>query len=614
MTHTPPRPAVLLPAILLLAACGDDPQRPAEAIPTTAAAVSATVASTVATIPAVRITDDKGKGIRNVTVRWRVTSGDGKVLNDSIRTTRSGEASAGGWTLGTTAGRQTLQATVDGIAPVTFTATAAASALSRIAPVSTAYQQVPVGAIVPALPAVRAEDRFGNPVAGTPITFALVQGTGTLGGAQAATDELGIARLASWTLGTVAGPQSVTAIADGVNTTTFIVDALAGPPADLIKIIGDNQFGVANVNVSTPPGVRVVDAFRNPVGGVPVSFTPSANSGSITDGTARSDPASGTAFVGSWRLGSAGTQSLVATSSALPGKSATFTASVSTSQFSIDIRFVGEASLPVRTAFANAIARWQQVIIGGIGSVTNLNIPAGPAENSCSDWSPALTGTVRNLVIYARIDSIDGPGSPENGNILGRASPCYVNGNALPFLGFMEFDRFDVDLLVARGQFTKVVLHEIGHVLGIGTIWNFRRSLLNTTTAGDPFFTGSAARAQFSALNTLIYAGNAVPVENTGGTGTANAHWRTSVMVRELMQGLAVISQQPLSRITVGSLQDLGYLVNVDAADAFSLSAALRSGFGFSADPGIPFRDVIPDVIIKQRRTDGSIVPLQRAP
>jgi hypothetical protein len=178
----------------------------------------------------------------------------------------------------------------------------------------------------------------------------------------------------------------------------------------------------------------------------------------------------------------------------------------------------------------------------------------------------------------------------------------------------MEFDRFDVDQLVARGQFAKVVLHEIGHVLGIGTIWNFRRSLLNTTTTGDPFFTGSAARTQFAALNTLTYAGNAVPVENTGGTGTANAHWRTSVMVRELMQGFAVISQQPLSRVTVGSLQDLGYLVNVDAADAFSLSAALRSGFGFTADPGIPYRDVIPDVIIKQRRSDGSITPLGRLP
>jgi hypothetical protein len=241
-----------------------------------------------------------------------------------------------------------------------------------------------------------------------------------------------------------------------------------------------------------------------------------------------------------------------------------------------------------------------------------VNIPAGPAANSCSAWTPAVTGTVQNTIIFARIDSIDGPGTPGAGNILGLASPCYVNGNAIPFLGYMEFDTYDVDLLVARGQFEKVVLHEIGHVLGIGTIWNFRRALLDISTVGDPFYVGSGARAQFAALNTATYSGNPVPVENTGGTGTINSHWRTSVMQRELMQGFAVTQVQPLSRITVGSLQDLGYLVNLAAADAFSLTAALRSGFGFDATSGIPYRDLVPDVDIKQVRADGSIVRVPR--
>ena len=325
-----------------------------------------------------------------------------------------------------------------------------------------------------------------------------------------------------------------------------------------------------------------------------------------------SDPANGTAFVGSWRLGTASTQTLVATSSAIPNKSATFTTTVSTSAFNVEVRFIGDASLPVRTAFANAVAKWRQVIVGSIGTVNNVSIPAGPAANSCSSWTPAVTGTVQNTIIFARIDSIDGPGSPGAGNILGQASPCFVNGNAIPFLGYMEFDSLDVSQLVARGQFEKVVLHEIGHVLGIGTIWSFRRSLLDTSVMGDPFFVGSAARAQFAAINTVTYSGNPVPVENTGGTGTINAHWRTSVMQRELMQGFAVNQVQPLSRITVGSLQDLGYLVNLAAADAFSLTAALRSGFGFDVTSGIPYRDIVPDVEIKQVRADGSIVRLPR--
>jgi Leishmanolysin len=618
----------LVGALGLLTACGSDPQVPSAAAATASTSVSAAVAASVAAVPAVRITDAKGKGVKNVMVRWRIASGGGKVVNDSVRTTGSGDASSGGWTLGTTAGQQTLQATADGVPAVTFTATANAGPLSRLTPVSATDQQATVNTPVPALPAVRAEDQYGNPVSGAAIVFTIVQGNGVLLGAPQSSNELGIAAVGAWTIGTAIGQQIVTATATGANPAVFSVNAVAGPATalavavkvtagtpsavDLVKVVGDNQAGVANINIAIPPGVRVVDAYGNPVGGAPVTFTPGANSGTVTGGTVISDPANGTAFVGSWRLGTASTQTLIATSSVIPNKSATFTTTVTTSAFNVDVRFVGDASLPVRTAFANAVAKWRQVIVGSIGTITNVNIPAGPDANSCSDWSPAVTGTVQNAIIFARIDSIDGPGSPGVGNILGQASPCYVNANAIPFLGFMEFDKYDVDLLVAQGQFEKVVLHEIGHVLGIGTVWNFQRSLLNTSITNDPYYVGSAARAQFAAINTVTYSGNPVPVENTGGTGTVNSHWRTSVMQRELMQGFAVNQVQPLSRVTVGSLQDLGYTVNLAAADAFSLTAALRSGFGFDATSGIPYRDLVPDVEIKQRRADGSITRMPR--
>ncbi len=592
----------------LLTACGGDPQVPSAAAATASTTAAAAVAATVAAAPAVRITDAKGKGVRNVMVRWRITSGGGKVVNDSVRTTGSGNATSGGWTLGTTAGQQTLQATADGIPAVTFTATATAGPLSRLTPVSIGDQQAPVNTPVPSLPAVRAEDQYGNPLAGTPVVFTMVQGNGVILGAQQSSNELGIAAIGAWTIGTAVGQQIVLATATGAQPAAFSVNAIAGPAADLVKFVGDNQPGVASINISTPPGVRVIDAYGNPVGNVPVVFTPGTNSGTVTGSSVITDPATGTAFVGSWRLGTASTQTLVATSPVLPNKSATFTTTVTLSAFNVDVRFIGNASLPVRTAFANAVAKWRQVIVGSIGTINNVNIPAG----DCDTWTPALTGTVQNTVIFARIDSIDGPGTPGAGNILGQASPCYVNANAIPFLGFMEFDTYDVDLLVARGQFEKVVLHEIGHVLGIGTIWNFQRALLDTSFTNDPHYVGSGARAQFAAINTLTYSGRPVPVENTGGSGTVNSHWRTSVMQRELMQGFAVNQVQPLSRITVGSLQDLGYTVNLAAADPFSLTAALRSGFGFDETSGIPHRDLVPDIEIKQRRADGSIARLPR--
>jgi hypothetical protein len=64
-------------------------------------------------------------------------------------------------------------------------------------------------------------------------------------------------------------------------------------------------------------------------------------------------------------------------------------------------------------------------------------------------------------------------------------------------------------------------------------------------------------------------------VEETGGSGTANAHWRESVFDTELMTGfLEESGELPLSRITVASLEDIGFSVNMFAADPYAFPAA----------------------------------------
>jgi hypothetical protein len=64
-----------------------------------------------------------------------------------------------------------------------------------------------------------------------------------------------------------------------------------------------------------------------------------------------------------------------------------------------------------------------------------------------------------------------------------------------------------------------------------------------------------------------------VPVENTGGGGTRDSHWRESVHNAELMTGWIEGggTPNPLSVITIGSLADLGYAVNMEAADPYVL-------------------------------------------
>jgi hypothetical protein len=146
----------------------------------------------------------------------------------------------------------------------------------------------------------------------------------------------------------------------------------------------------------------------------------------------------------------------------------------------------------------------------------------------------------------------------------------------------MEFDAADMASMESSGLLYSVVLHEMGHILGIGTLWT-DFGLLSGAGTSNPIFTGANATAQYN----QIYGTNArgVPVEAGGGSGTADSHWRETVFTNELMTGWAGPgSNLPLSRVTVGSLADIGYTVNYAAADAYTpTSSGLSAGRTASA-------------------------------
>jgi hypothetical protein len=82
----------------------------------------------------------------------------------------------------------------------------------------------------------------------------------------------------------------------------------------------------------------------------------------------------------------------------------------------------------------------------------------------------------------------------------------------------------------------------------------------------DTAFEGERALAEFDALVGAEYADARVPVENTGGQGVANGHWRESVFGNELMSPFMSRLDGVLSRVTIASLEDIGYEVSYDAA------------------------------------------------
>ena len=237
-------------------------------------------------------------------------------------------------------------------------------------------------------------------------------------------------------------------------------------------------------------------------------------------------------------------------------------AAPSSDAFNITVRMNGTMTPTQQAAFTNAAARWAQAIRSGLSTVS-LNLPA----DDCGTGAPAFNGSIDDLLIDATIAPIDGVGS-----ILGQAGPCYTrNGTGLPVYGVMKFDVADVADLQADGDFEAVILHEMGHVLGFGTVWA-GRGLVGAGTS-DPTFTGATAVGAWQAIG----GSGAVPVEQLGGAGTADSHWRESVFNGELMTGWIDHNNNPMSAVTIAAFADLGYGVDLGAADPYG-TPALRSG------------------------------------
>lgn len=246
-------------------------------------AQSDTVGATLATSYTVLVEDANGNPVSGVTVTWGATGGS---ITPSSDTDGSGIASAVR-VLGTAAGLQAATASVGGLAgsPVGFTATATAGAAAQITVSAGNGQSATVGTAVSTNPAVAVQDQFGNAVAGESVTFAVPLGDGTVSPVTPVlTDASGVATATSWTLGTLAGPDSLTATAasPGIsgNPVTLTATATAGAPVSIAVSSGDNQTAITGVMVASQPTVTVTDQFGNAVSGATVDFSASG-SGSV---------------------------------------------------------------------------------------------------------------------------------------------------------------------------------------------------------------------------------------------------------------------------------------------------------------------------------------------
>ena len=277
---------------------------------------SATVATAVPIAPTVLVRDGDGAPLPGATVNFVPAAGSGTAVPASAVTDANGTARATSWVLGQSAGPQRLRVTVAGLSgdSVVFQAIALAGAASSVAKIAGDGQQAVVGTSVGAAPTAEVRDAFGNPVANVAVTFLVASGGGVVvAPTTVTTGGNGRAVVGGWTLGTVAGPNTLSATAAGVATpAVFSATGLSGQPVGLTIAAGNGQSVAVGTIVPTAPAVDITDAYGNPVPSVSVTFVVASGGGVVSGGVATSN-AAGRATVGSWRLGTVvGSNSLTA--------------------------------------------------------------------------------------------------------------------------------------------------------------------------------------------------------------------------------------------------------------------------------------------------------------
>jgi subtilisin family serine protease len=224
--------------------------------------------------------------------------------------------------------------------------------------------------------------------------------------------------------------------------------------------------------------------------------------------------------------------------------------------FQITLNYLGNVPAALRGAARWAAARWSQVIVGDLPDVID----------------PQTGTVVDDIVIDVQSGLLGGEPTDGAGGALANAGPeeFRTYGSRLPWKASAGIDPADATNPLLR----QIVLHEFGHALGFGGYVFARNNLVNATGTG---FVGANALREYRTIFRTP-AALSVPLETSGGGGTAGSHWAEDTFQNELMTGYVNgATTLPLSRVTVGAMADMGYQVSYPKADAYTKPAALRA-------------------------------------
>lgn len=300
--------------------------------------------ATLATQPVVRIADAAGNTITNSTASVTVSAGTGTLSGTTTVSASSGIATFTGLSFaGLASTTHTLTFASSGLTSATASIQpTGAGAAATIAVNAGNGQTAVAGSAVATAPSVLVTDSGGNPVSGRSITFAVASGAGTVVGGSATTNSSGVAALTSWTLGTTAGANTLTAESSGLagSPITFTATGTAGAVTKFAVTMsgGTTALSAAAKTAGTPFSVRVTaqDANGNTnadwTGSV--SLTSTSWTGTVTadisangyvDGVAVTPTIAGTSRMVTAASGAITTASASSTFTVNPGAHSSFT-------------------------------------------------------------------------------------------------------------------------------------------------------------------------------------------------------------------------------------------------------------------------------------------------
>ena len=221
--------------------------------------------------PTVQVQDAAGNPVAGVVpVTAAIATGGGTLGGTvTVNTNAAGLATFTNLAITGSVGGRTLAFASAALTPDTSTVvTITAGVATQIAVNAGNGQTATVNTAVTTAPSVIVRDVSGNPVTGVAVTFAVTGGGGSVAPVTpVVTNASGVAALTSWTMGTIAGANTMSATSGTLagSPVLFTATATAGAATQLQMVTQPSATAQSGAVFATQPAVRLADAFGNPV-------------------------------------------------------------------------------------------------------------------------------------------------------------------------------------------------------------------------------------------------------------------------------------------------------------------------------------------------------------